>query len=191
MHEADIKLIFSPNPNYIHKALVVAHEAGVLDRPGCEPAYPFGDNTPLWAHNPLAKVPCLETDDGEMIYGGLVVCQYLAALAPAKRLMPDDQARWTVQRQMVLGDGLFDVVVDMQLENIRPRETWRRESLQRMRRKIIGAFDQLEQLTQPPGRRPMMRPSPTCFWAGIGDDRMVRGQRESRPKNMLFSFHRI
>ncbi len=27
-----MKLLFTPNPNYIHKVLVVAHEGGVLGR---------------------------------------------------------------------------------------------------------------------------------------------------------------
>lgn len=45
---------------------------------------------------------------------------------------------------MSLGDGLFDAVVHMQLESVRPREDWRIDVLKHDRHKIMAAFDQLE-----------------------------------------------
>ncbi|MCH8930375.1 MAG: hypothetical protein IIA98_05595 [Proteobacteria bacterium] len=36
-----MKLIFTPNPGYVHKVLVTAHEAGVLDRLELERQVPF------------------------------------------------------------------------------------------------------------------------------------------------------
>ena len=36
-----MKLVFTPNPDYIHKVLVTAHEAGVLDKLHMERQVPF------------------------------------------------------------------------------------------------------------------------------------------------------
>jgi glutathione S-transferase len=64
-----MKLVFTPNPNYVHKVLVVAHEAGVLERLKFERQVPFDADTRIWDYNPLGKVPVLVMDDGESLYG--------------------------------------------------------------------------------------------------------------------------
>ena len=47
-----MKLIFTPNPGYVHKVLVTAHEAGVLDRIEIERQVPFEEETEIWRYKP-------------------------------------------------------------------------------------------------------------------------------------------
>ena len=59
-----MKLVFTPNPQYIHKVLVTAHEASVLDKIEFERQVPFDQDTGIWRYNPLGKVPAFVMDDG-------------------------------------------------------------------------------------------------------------------------------
>ena len=75
-----MKLVFTPNPEYIHKVLVVAHESQILDKIDYERTRPFDAET-IWEFNPMGKVPSLVLDNGELLFGGLVICQYFDSLA--------------------------------------------------------------------------------------------------------------
>ena len=140
-----MKLIFTPNPNYIHKALVTAHEAGVLDRLELERQVPFDEDTEIWRYNPLGKVPAFLRDDGQPLFGGLVICEYLDSFNTTAPLFPKDDTRWTALRQMITGDGVFDATTLIRVESWRPKEIWHIDYMQRERRKIFGALDMLEQ----------------------------------------------
>ena len=139
-----MKLVFTPNPQYIHKVLVVAHEAGVLDKIEFERQVPFDQDTGIWRYNPLGKVPAFVMDDGEPLYGGLVICEYLDSFNKTAPLCPRDESRWRALRQMVTGDGIFDATTLIRIESWRPKEDWHRDAMLRERRKIMGALDRLE-----------------------------------------------
>lgn len=140
-----MKLAFTPNPAYVHKVLVTAHERGVLERLQLERSVPFDEDTSIWRYNPLGKVPCLILDDGEPLFGGLVICEYLDSIGVAGRpLFPSGGARWPALRQMVLGDGMFDATTLIRVESWRPRETWHLDYMLRERRKIVNALDRME-----------------------------------------------
>ena len=67
--------------------------------------------SPVAALNPLRKVPCLVTDDGEAWYDSPVICEWLDAL-PGPRLLPADFAtRMAVKRVEALADGVMDAGV--------------------------------------------------------------------------------
>ena len=140
-----MKLIFTPNPNYIHKALVTAHEAGVLDRLELERQVPFDEDTEIWRYNPLGKVPAFLRDDGTPLFGGLVICEYLDSFNTTAPLFPKDETRWTALRQMITGDGVFDATTLIRVESWRDKEIWHRDYMLRERRKIFGALDLLEE----------------------------------------------
>ena len=89
-----MKLVFTPNPQYIHKVVVAAHEAGVLDKLQLERQVPFDEDTEIWRYNPLGKVPAFEMDDGQPLYGGLVICEYLDSFNKTAPLFPGDESRW-------------------------------------------------------------------------------------------------
>jgi glutathione S-transferase len=137
-------LVFNPDDSYIHKVLVVAHEAGVLDRLQLRALDPFGADTDVWKYSALGKAPMLILDDGSPLYGGLIVCEYLDSLSPGRRLFPQDASRWRALRLMVLGDAMFDATALMRVEGQRPRAEWHLDYLARERRKVVGALDEME-----------------------------------------------
>lgn len=140
-----MKLRFTPNPNYIDKVLVVAHEAGLLDRLEFVPTSPFNPDTDLAKDNPLGKVPTLILDDGEAIFGGPVICEYLDSLhAGPKMFPPSGRRRWTVLRQMMLAEGVFDAAVLLDIESWRPRGEHRQDMVLRLWQKIVKALDRME-----------------------------------------------
>lgn len=140
-----MKIIFTPNVEYIHKVIVVAVEAGVLDRIEFERTRPFAEDTTVWRYNPFGKVPCMLLDDGEPLFGGLVICEYLDSLSTTGRsLYPAGDKRWPALRQMVLGDGMFDATTLMRVESWREPADRHADYMLRERRKIVNALDRME-----------------------------------------------
>ncbi|MSO65827.1 MAG: hypothetical protein EXQ85_08550 [Alphaproteobacteria bacterium] len=140
-----MKLVFTPYPHYIHKVLVVAAEAGVLDRLGFIRQVPFAPEGEICEYNPLCKVPAFVLDGGEPLYGGLVICEYLDSLRTSgPSLFPTDASRWRVKRQMMLGDGLFDATTLLRVLSWKDKDKWDREYMARERRKIRTSLDHME-----------------------------------------------
>ena len=132
-----MKLLFSPNPQYIHKVLVVAHETGLLNRLDLENAAPFDQETTIWEYNPLGKVPCLILDNGKSLFGGLLICEYLDSLSIADHQMfPKGDNRWSALRQATLGEGMFDAISGLpgRTPDYRLRE----------RKRILNCLDSME-----------------------------------------------
>ena len=115
-----MKLRFTPNPDYIHKVLVAAAEAGITDRLDYVRTGPFDADTDLWRDNPLNKVPTLVLEDGEALYGGAVICEYFDSLHDGPKMFPTTgRRRFTALRQMMLGEGVFEAAVALDLESWR------------------------------------------------------------------------
>lgn len=112
-----MKLFYSPIHGFIHKALVVAHEAGVWDQIEFVPIYPMRDGYSVAAINPLHKVPTLALKDGTVLYGSQTIVEYLDSLSKNKKLYPKSgPARWNALRRLALADTVFEVAVVMALE---------------------------------------------------------------------------
>jgi glutathione S-transferase len=138
-------LRFTPNPNYIHKVLVAAAEAGITGQLTYERTGPFDADTDLWRDNPLGKVPTLVLADGEALYGGPVICEYFDSLNDgAKMFPPTGRARFTALRQMMLGEGVFEAAVALDLESWREPAERRADTVERQWLKIVRALDQME-----------------------------------------------
>ena len=138
-------LRFTPNPNYIHKVLVVAAVAGITDRLDYCLTRPFDANTDLWRDNPLNKVPTLVLDDGEALYGGPVICEYFDSLHDGAKMFPPwGRDRFTALRQMVLGEGLFEAAVALDQESWRDAGERRPDTVERQWLKVVRALDQME-----------------------------------------------
>lgn len=76
--------------------------------------------SPVAALNPLRKVPCLVTDDGQAWFDSALICEWLDA-QPGPRLIPEAfEARMRVKRIEALADGLLDAGVLIRLESIWP-----------------------------------------------------------------------
>jgi glutathione S-transferase len=140
-----MKLIFTPNTGYIHKVLVVAYEAGIVERLTFERTRPFDPKTSIWDYNPFGKVPVLQLDNGDPLFGGLVICEYFNSLSvTGVNVYPSGEARWPALRQMMLGDGLFDATTLLRVEGWREKAVWNTEYMRRERRKMINALDRME-----------------------------------------------
>ena len=140
-----MKLVFTPNPDYVHKVLVVAHEAGVQQRLTHVATRPFDEDTTIWRFNPLGKVPCLLLDDGEPLFGGLLICEYLDSLSVTGRsVYPQGLKRWPALRLAMLGEGMFDATTLLRVEGWRERQQWHLDYMLRERRKILNALDLME-----------------------------------------------
>lgn len=138
-------LRFTPNPNYIHKVLVVAAEAGVTDQLRYSVTGPFDADTDLWRDNPLNKVPTLILADGETLYGGPVICEYVDSLHDGAKMFPvSGRERFTALRQMMLGEGVFEAAVALDLESWRDAGERRTDTVERQWLKIVRALDQME-----------------------------------------------
>lgn len=150
-----MKLFYSPFHSFAHKALIVAHEAGLWDEVTLVPTFPFRnlnrefvtgqyDLSPI---APLGKVPCLALETGEVLYASQTVVEYLDANAKsdAPRLYPEaGPARWDALTRLALGDALFEFAVQMSMESwIDPQD--RRPSMYEwLWPKIIAGLDDLD-----------------------------------------------
>lgn len=138
-------LRFTPNPNYIHKVLVAAAEAGITDQLEYRATGPFDAETDLWRDNPLNKVPTLVLADGEALYGGPVICEYFDLLHDGAKMFPaSGRERFTALRQMMLGEGVFEAAVALDLESWRDAGERRTDTVERQWLKIVRALDQME-----------------------------------------------
>ena len=71
--------------------------------------------------NPLAKVPVLQLNDGEILYDSQLILDYLARLIPEnKRLLPSDDEGWLqVSKIEVVGLGLAQKAFERAVELVR------------------------------------------------------------------------
>ena len=103
--------------------------------------------SPVAALNPLRKVPCLVTDDGEAWFDSPVIAEWLDA-QPGPRLLPEAfEARMRVKRLEALADGLLDAAVLIRLESVWPGRAAEQRSTAWMGwqwLKVEGAVGELE-----------------------------------------------
>ncbi len=96
-------------------------------------------DNPVNAHNPLGKIPTLLLDDGTALYDSAVIVEFLDAVSPISRLIPEEtRPRVAVRRWEALADGILDaglLVRHEMLRDKRERSTpWTDKQLARMRR---------------------------------------------------------
>ena len=117
-----MKLFYTPLRDVVHKVQVVALETGTWDRMERIPTDPYKREPAHVAANPLSRVPTLVTDDGQNIFGGAAIYEYLDSLNAGPKLFPPPgPARWDALRHMTLGDCIFDIAALRQNELKRPR----------------------------------------------------------------------
>ena len=105
-----MKLLGSPGSPYVRKVRIVLIEKGIpfafqrIDL--LDPA------SGLSEANPLGKIPALIRDNGKALYDSSVIVDYLDALVPAPRLIPDElEGRAEVKRWEAVADGIMDATV--------------------------------------------------------------------------------
>ena len=118
-----MKLRYSPASPFVRKVWLAVAELGLEDRVERIATDPLNRADILGIPNPLGKVPCLETDDGTVLYDSPVIIEYLDAEHGGRRLIPaSGPARWTALRRQALADGMIDSAVLCFIESMRKPE---------------------------------------------------------------------
>ena len=127
-----MKLYFSPTSPFVRKVMVAAHERGVAGDIECVSEL---DN--LHAKNPLAKVPTLVTDGGQVLFDSLVIVSWLGARGSGPNLIPEEPPlRDEVLCRHALADGIMEAAVASVMETRRPTEKQWQGFLDHQRGKI-------------------------------------------------------
>ena len=143
-----MKLYYSPASPFVRKVVVCAIERGLDSRIERLPTkvLPSEPNREYGKANPLMKVPALETDDGQVLFDSIVICEYLDSLGNAPRLFPaEGAARWRALRLHALADGILDAAVLTRYETFaRPQELRWKAWIDGQLLKVDQALDVLE-----------------------------------------------
>lgn len=174
-----------PSP-YVRKVRAVAIELGLDDRIELleRAMTPVSPNAELNADNPLGKIPCLVTDDGESLYDSRVICAYLDSLADGRTVIPaEGSARWTALRREALADGILDAAVGRRYETfLRPKELQWDAWIDGQREKFTRALDQFEQEAESFGDTVDIGTIAVACACGYMDFRYAdEGWRDTRP----------
>ncbi|GAB0114621.1 glutathione S-transferase N-terminal domain-containing protein [Acidisoma sp. C75] len=117
-----MKLLYSKTSPFARKVLLAASTRGIDSQIELVPTNPYALPPELVAANPLSKIPCLITEDGEALFDSPVICEYLDSLGDAPPLFPEHGARWPALRLQALADGMMDAAVLTRMEQQRPAE---------------------------------------------------------------------
>jgi glutathione S-transferase len=140
-----MKLRYARPSPFVRKVLVLADEAGLLDRIDLVSTDVWSADTDIGKDNPLGKVPALVTHDGTFV-GSFACCDYLDRRNGAPRMIPEEpKQRWRVMQMHGLADGGMEAAVDYVIEAIRrPEQYVYAGYLDRQLGKIRGALEALE-----------------------------------------------
>ena len=140
-----MKLYYSPMSPYVRKVRAVAITLGLADRIEQVPQDPREPSGAYRAKNPLARIPALETDDGDVLFDSPVICEFLGHQAPDQAVYPPaGPDRWRALKQQAIGDGIMDAAVPLRHETLRPEARQSPEWLARYEGMITSALDALE-----------------------------------------------
>ncbi|WP_114690416.1 glutathione S-transferase N-terminal domain-containing protein [Polynucleobacter necessarius] len=140
-----MKLIVSPTSPYVRKVRIVFNEKKVnID---LELENVWAADAKIGAKNPLGKIPCLISDDGEAIYDSRVIAEYADGLSPVSRLIPtDNRERAAVKTWEALADGIMDAGILARLERTsRPAEEQSQTWVDRQIGKIDAALREMSE----------------------------------------------
>ena len=119
-----MKLFHGGGSPFVRKVMVVAHEAGLVDRLELLDGgtTPVETNPTLAKSNPVGKIPALILDDGTTWANSPVICEYLDSLNSGAKLYPAAGAtRWDALHLQAICDGLMDAAVNNRYETmVRP-----------------------------------------------------------------------
>lgn len=139
-----MKLYCSSSSPYARKVRVVAAELQVFDRIQFVDTNPRDEKSGLWNLNPLAKIPTLELDSGEIIYDSPVVCEYLDAEYGNSRLTGSGRDAWRIRTLVALADGMMDAAMAARLEGMRAENEQSPSWVEKQLATADRGFDALE-----------------------------------------------
>ncbi|MGL5010915.1 MAG: glutathione S-transferase [Paracoccaceae bacterium] len=140
-----MRLYHSVTSPFVRKVMILLHETGLADRVELISARgsPLEPGTMPVDHNPLGKVPVLETVDG-VLFDSRVICRYLDDLAQAGAY-PRGADIWRTLTLEALADGIMDAAVLTVYEmRLRPEDMRFSPWVEAQATKITRALDALE-----------------------------------------------
>jgi glutathione S-transferase len=98
-------------------------------------------NADMMRMNPLGRIPALVTDNGELLYDSVVICEYLDAHYGGNRLFPRDESRrWDALRRHALANGMLEILVQWRSERSRPSSQQSSDTLRAFESKVTSAL---------------------------------------------------
>ncbi|PKG55432.1 glutathione S-transferase [Shewanella sp. Choline-02u-19] len=85
-------------------------------------ANPFDNSPELLRVNPLAKIPCLQLNDGSALFDSEVIMRFLDTEFGQSRLFGMRVNNWSQQCHFSLLKGIFDSAVSLRQEQLRDEE---------------------------------------------------------------------
>lgn len=151
-----MRLIYHPFSPYTRKVFMLAHELGLAQYMTLQkvvvcpiPIAGWSDNNDdVAVFNPMAKIPCLVTDDvPDGIFDSRIICEYLCSLggsgsSPQKK----DPRYWQLRTLHACADGIMDAAMLMTYEvRIRKeRDLYFAEWMEGQKQKILRGLDRFE-----------------------------------------------
>jgi len=140
-----VKIYYSGTSPYVRKVMVCAILRGLDGRIEKHPSNPHASPSDLLGDNPLSRVPCLVTDDGQALFDSPVICEYLDSIGDAPKLFPAaGPARWAALKLQAMGDGILDAAVPCRGELAKPKEAARDALIARHKAAMARTVDALE-----------------------------------------------
>ncbi len=131
-----MKLIASLTSPYVRKVRIALAEKKIEYT--LVETSPWAPDSVVAEWNPLGKVPVLVLDDGTPIYDSRVIVEYLDAVSPVSRLIPEpSRQRIAVKKWEALADGICEAAASIVLESRRPLRQQSKDWLGRQRQKIV------------------------------------------------------
>ena len=119
-----MKLFWSPRSPYVRKVMVTAHEANLAGKIETTSIVVSGMSvsTDFHATNPLARIPTLITEDGEVLFDSSVICEYFDSLGGGHSQPAEGKEHWQVKRNHAIGTGMMDNLLPVRGEVLRPAQ---------------------------------------------------------------------
>ena len=144
-----MKLYQSPASPYARKCVAFAIECGIEKRLELVQQAPRDDAGGYLGKNPLARIPALELDDGQVLFDSPVICEYLDTLHDSRKLFPAaGPVRIAALKRQALGDGIMDAAVPLRQETMRPDSEQSPDFIQRSRANIRRAVAYLNAMAK-------------------------------------------
>jgi glutathione S-transferase len=137
-----LKLRHSTTSPFVRKVLVAAIETG--QDSDIERVKTVTSDPALGTDNPLQKIPAMSTDDGTMLIGSALICEYLDHRAGGKLIPTPGPKRWAVLKRQALCDGILDAAILRRYEMQRPETLRSAEWDQRQKLKVDQSLAALE-----------------------------------------------
>ncbi|KYF72648.1 glutathione S-transferase N-terminal domain-containing protein [Sorangium cellulosum] len=138
-----MKLYYAPTSPFARKVRVTAHELQLGDRIDLVLVNPWSDAA-LRSLNPLAKVPTLVRDDGQVLFESALVCEYLDHLAAGGLYPAAGDARWSALLRQGIADGINAAAGRLFADEHRPSSERSSSVMQRQADAIEAGLDRLE-----------------------------------------------